>query len=140
MPPPAGGQTAAVPDLPAPPAPPEEVAVRRRVEEVLARHATVATWWHEDRFWQSDDGRRTVYGWGTTIEPRGAGGRIELWFDGLDGDLALALDRPRRRWRPARGRDHRGWADLTDLPRVLDEVEACLVGFLATYSVPDAAP
>lgn len=107
-----------MPDLPAPAPPPAAVAVRQRVEEVLARHAAVATWRHEDRFWESDDGRRTVQGWGTTVQPRGAGGRIEIWFDALDGDLALALDQ--------------GWADFTDLPRVLDEVADRLVAFFAT--------
>ena len=135
-----GGQSRPVPDLPAPLPPAEAVAVRQRVEDVLTRHAAVATWRHEDRFWQSDDGRRTVYGWGTTVEPRGAGGRIEIWFDGLDRDLAVALDRPRRRWWPARGSDYAGWPDLSDLPAVLDQLEARLVAFLATYSGSGAGP
>jgi hypothetical protein len=125
-----------VPDLPAPPPPSAAVAVRERVEEVLARHAAVATWRHEDRFWESDDGRRTVQGWGTTVQPRGAGGRIEIWFDALDGDLAIALDRPRRRWWPTRKADYQGWVDFTDLGRVLSELEARLVGYLASYEPP----
>jgi hypothetical protein len=128
-----------VPDLPAPPPPAEAVAVRQRVEDVLARHTAVATWRHEDRFWESDDGRRTVHGWRTTVEPRGAGGRIQIWFDGLDRDLAVALDRPRRRWWPTRGSDYAGWADLSDLPVVLDQLERRLAAFLATYSAPEDA-
>ncbi|NHC14731.1 hypothetical protein [Motilibacter deserti] len=112
-----------MPDLPPPDPPLEQVALRRRLERVLAELGV--PYEHEDRFWESDDGQGAVYGWGTRVQMPGVPEPVNVWFDGLDEDIAVSTPGYGRWWRRTRGVWHE-WLDLSDLDRVLDEVEACV--------------
>ncbi|MGY1883690.1 hypothetical protein ACI799_00110 [Blastococcus sp. SYSU DS0753] len=104
--------------------------MRAIVESVLRDHEGTVSYRHHDRFWQSGNRREAVYGWGTTIEPRTAGEPIEVWFDGLDEDIAV--DQVRGRWWRRRLVRHE-WRDLTDLDDVLADVGRVLRALLSDY-------
>lgn len=117
---------------PWPPDPPaEQRSLRDRIQQVLDRYAGVATYRHKDWFGAGDHGG-WVAGWGTTIEPRRNGKRIMVWYDAFDEDIAVYTEGHGRR------RKQRGvwceWQDLSDLPRVLEGVEAVLHRLLAEYT------
>lgn len=117
-----------MPDLAAPDPPAEQVALRTRVETVLQEHRTVASYAHQDRFWESADRREAVYGWGTVIKWRSAGKQMDVWFDGLDNDITLSADKgwgKRPIWHE--------WRDLSDLNDVLDDLEGILRELLSDY-------
>lgn len=46
---------------------------------------------HQDRFWESTDGRQAMYGWGTVVRPRSRGKQLDVWLDGLDNDIAVSV-------------------------------------------------
>ncbi len=117
-----------MPDLPVPQPPAAQVALRRRIEAILHDYQAVASYAHQDRFWESADRGEAVYGWRTVIEPRSRGKRMDVWFDGLDNDIAVSAD---NRWgkRPI----WHEWRDLSDLNIVLDSVEAVLRQLLDDY-------
>ncbi|WP_166532970.1 hypothetical protein [Blastococcus xanthinilyticus] len=117
-----------MPDLPSPDPPAEQVALRSRVEAVLQEYRTVASYAHQDRFWESANRREAVYGWGTVIKPRSRGKGMDVWFDGLDNDISLSAD---NRWgkRPI----WHEWRDLSDLSTVLDSVEGVIRELLNDY-------
>ena len=99
-----------MPDLPAPDPLPQQVALRTRVEAVLQEYRTVASYAHQDRFWESADRREAVYGWRTVIKPRSPGKQMDVWFDGLDNDITPSADKgwgKRPIWHE--------WRDLSDL-------------------------
>lgn len=100
-----------MPELPAPPAPSEQMELRRRLESVLGERG--APYHHNDRFWKSRNRVEMIYGWGTTVD-RGDRAPIEVWFDGLDHDIVVTVG--------DRGRDWHECLDLTDLDSVLNEV------------------
>jgi hypothetical protein len=120
-----------VPDHPVPETPAAQTALRATIEAVLGDYQAVASYSHEDRFWESASGREAVYGWGTTIEPRAEGVPVHVWFDGLDNDIAVWTDG--HGWR----RRNRGvwheWRDLTDLNDVLHGVTEVLRTLLSGY-------
>lgn len=98
------------------------------METVLQEYRTVASYAHQDRFWESADRREAVYGWGTVIMPRSPGTQMEVWFDGLDNDITLsAYERLGKRpiWHE--------WRDLSDLKDVLDDLEGILRELLTDY-------
>ena len=71
---------------------------------------------HEDRFWSSENGRESVYGWGTAITSTGESALVvRVWFDGLDRDISLSTGTHGEQWRE--------WRNLSDLNQVLREVE-----------------
>ncbi len=51
-----------MPDLPPPEPPPEQVALRALLDDVLAQYGNVATYRHDDIFWESDSGRQACTG------------------------------------------------------------------------------
>lgn len=120
-----------MPDLPVPDAPAAQTALRAAIEAVLGDYHDVASYSHEDRFWESANGTEAVYGWGTTIEPRARGVPVRVWFDGLDNDIAVSTDGHGWR-RRSRGVWHE-WRDLTDLDVVLDGVTEVLRSVLSGY-------
>jgi hypothetical protein len=115
-----------VPDLPTPEPPAEQLALRTTVEAVLRDYEGTASYSHNDRFWESDNRRQAVYGWGTTIVRQAAGGPIEVWFDGLDEDIAVWQARGGPWWRRRGGSNWHEWRDLTDLDSVLADVTRVL--------------
>jgi hypothetical protein len=117
-----------VPDLPVPEQPPAQTALRAVVEAVLRDFQATASYRHDDRFWTSDNGREAVYGWGTTIKARAAGKPVEVWFDGLDNDIAVWQDGDGRRPRSRPVRHE--WRDLTDLHGVFEDVANVLRSLL----------
>lgn len=116
-----------MPDLPTPEPPVQQVALRATVEAVLRDYAGAASYGHNDRFWESDNGREAVYGWGTRIVPRGARGPIEVYFDGLDEDITVS--QVRGRWWRRRFVWHE-WRDLNDFDDVLADVVRVLRALL----------
>jgi hypothetical protein len=104
------------------------VALRLRVEAVLREYRAVASYAHQDRFWESADRREAVYGWGTVVKPRSRGKQVDVWFDGLDHDIAVSAN---GRWgrRPL----WYEWRDLSELSDVLDDVEGVLRELLDEY-------
>ena len=120
-----------MPDLPPPLPPAQQVALRRRVEAVLGQHADLVTFAHQDRFWESDDGSQAVYGWGIRVTPRRVGTPFEVWFDGLDDDIAVFTDARDRR--PRAASSWHEWRDLSDLDVVLDGVDQAVRELLQGY-------
>ncbi len=107
------------------------MALRRRVEDVLGRTDSVARFRHEDRFWASDDGSQEIYGWSTIVSVVGSRIPVEVWFGGRDHHVAVSTEilreaGGRRRYEVVRHE----WTDLSDLPAVLDAVEARLAELL----------
>jgi hypothetical protein len=94
--------------------PAEQAALRQRLEQLLI--AWGAKWRHDDRFWQSDDGREAIYGWGTHIQREDGRGALRVWYDGLDHDIAIYGGTD----------EYAEWRELRDMPRVLDDVESTL--------------
>ncbi|MGY1591812.1 hypothetical protein ACI79D_07540 [Geodermatophilus sp. SYSU D00708] len=116
--------------LPVPEPPAAQVALRAVVEAVLDGAGPPVSYHHEDRCQESEDGREAVFGWGTRIElPPAAGGPVRVWFDGLDGDIAVWQGDRRRRGADVVWHE---WRDLTDLTGVLDDVVRVLRTVLGT--------
>jgi len=118
-----------VPDLQVPESPPEQVALRALLQRLLPEYEGVASYKHDDTFWESEGGGQAVYGWGTQVTPLRSGRPFTVWFDGLDEDIAVWADRTG--WR----RKDQGlwleWQDLSDLYGVLTDVEKRLRALLA---------
>lgn len=114
-----------------PETPAAQTALRATIEAVLRDYQDVASYSHDDGFWESANGREAMYGWGTRIEPRAEGVPIYVWFDGLDHDIAVSTDG--HGWR----RRNRGvwheWRDLADLNAVLHGVTEVLRTLLSSY-------
>lgn len=109
-----------VPDLEAPEPPPEQVALRERLERLLSQYLHVAVYRHEDEFHESESGA-TTYGWGTEVRPVASGKPFTVWFDGLDHDIAIWTERTG--WRLRDRARWFEWLDLTDIDAVLLGVE-----------------
>ena len=120
-----------MPDLPPPETPVAQTALRATIEAVLGEYRAVASYSHEDEFWESANGREAVYGWGTTIQPRAEGVPVHVWFDGLDNDIAVSTDGQGGRRR--NGGVWHEWRDLTDLNVVLQGVAEVLRSLLSAY-------
>lgn len=121
-----------MPDLPVPEQPAAQTALRAVVEAVLREFQATASYGHNDRFWESHDGREAVYGWGTKIDPRSTGRPVDVWFDGLDNDIVVQQHGGgwwRRRNRPV----WHEWRDLADLDSVLEDVARVLRMLLRDY-------
>lgn len=96
--------------------PPEQRALRSRLEAMAVHSGGLLRCAHEERFWSSENERETVYGWGTAITSASEPGLVvRVWFDGLDRDISLSMG--------PRGEHWREWRDLTDLDQVLTEVD-----------------
>ncbi len=121
-----------VPDLPVPESPPEQAALRDLLERLLAQHEGVATYRHGDTFWESDSGGRTVYGWGTQVTAIQSDRRFEVWFDGLDLDIAVWTEKTG--WRRRDRSLWFEWRDLSDMTAVLASVEERLRALLAEFA------
>lgn len=119
-------------DLRSPEPPPEQMALRALVEHLLTQYEGVATYRHDDIFWESASGREAEYGWGTRVAPLQSGKPFLVWFDGLDHDIAVSSESSG--WR----RKNRGvwfeWRDLSDMDAVLGSVEERLRSLLAGFA------
>jgi hypothetical protein len=121
-----------VPDLEVPEPPAEQRALRALLERLLPEYHRVATYQHEDTFWEYEGGGRAVYGWGTNVTPLRSGRPFTVWFDGLDDDIAV--------WAHGHGwrRKNRGlwleWQDLSDMQAVLTDMERRLRALLADFT------
>jgi len=99
-----------------------------RIEKLLEAYRQVATYTHNDRFWESDSGNSAVRGWGTRIEPHKAGAPIDVWFDAIDHDIVVSAGRRGLR-RPV----YVEWLNLTDFDEVLKGVTDLLGSLLRRY-------
>jgi hypothetical protein len=107
-----------MPDLPTPTPPSEQMELRQWLEKLLTEWGVHFA--HNDEFWESDNGGEAIYGWGTKIE-RGPGRvPLQVWYDGLDSDIAI--------W--GRGYEYFEWQNLGDMPRVLTDIEKKLRALL----------
>ncbi len=120
-----------MPDLPAPEPPPEQVALRALLEGLLTEYDGVATYRHDDTFWESEGGGQTVYGWGTQVTPVLSGRPFTVWFDGLDEDIAVWADG--KGWRRKDQSLWLEWQDLSDIQAVLSDVEKRLRALLEDF-------
>jgi hypothetical protein len=124
-----------MPDLPAPEPPPEQVALRALLNDVLPQYGNVALYRHDDTFWESDSGREAVYGWGTQVTPLRTGRSFQVWFDGLDNDIAVFSEESpcASGWRARRRGFWFEWLDLADMASVLSSVEDRVRELLQDY-------
>ena len=107
------------------PVPPrEQVALRARVEAVVDALGPAFTVVHEDRD-EEHPPHGVTTGWGSLVEGGRLGRPVEIWFDGVDHDIALFVGHEDTHglWRE--------WRDLTDMTAVLGELEAVLRAVLA---------
>jgi hypothetical protein len=107
-----------MPELPEPTPPVEQVALRQLLDALARRSNGSLECTHQDRFWESADGRESVYGWGTAVRAvHRRTSAVQVWFDGLDHDVTVTTGAKGRRplWSE--------WRDLADIERVLKEVQ-----------------
>lgn len=102
-----------------PPAPTEQVLLRARLERRLSEWSV--PYRHVDQNSTSADGRGVTFGWGTHIDRGPDRPSLEVWFDGLDLDVAVSGDRRS---------EYYEWRDLSSITDVLDGVEAAVGALL----------
>ncbi|NAZ80971.1 hypothetical protein GTR02_03970 [Kineococcus sp. R8] len=113
-----------MPDLQPPVPPAAQEHLRQRLEQLLD-DLGITDYRHQDRFWESENGKEAVHGWGTVVHGPADNEPVHVWFDGLDEDIAISTEATAHQPRRRSGAWYE-WCDLTQLDDVLDEVMATL--------------
>lgn len=105
-----------MPELALPPSPTAQIELHSYLERTLTEWGV--SFRHEDRSWESRNGREAICGWGTRIERGRRLESIDVWFDYLDTDIMITSADKRV--------PYREWRELTDMATVLEEIRTVL--------------